>query len=147
MSVPAGSTGSVFVASRRRGAPDEQRGVRFHRERDRRRLRAMGLAVGWTALGVALVLAVVGVKVQQVRLSYRLDGLRSAQGELVDLRMRLRVEDASLRSPARVEEKARDLGMVRPGREQVQLAREFVTGADGVAGAPANRVTADRRTK
>lgn len=147
MSVPAMPMRAVIQATGRRAAPEEQRGVRFHRERDRRRLRSMVVALGWTAVGVALILGVVAVKVQQVRLSYRLDSLRTAQAELLDQRMRLRVELASLRSLARIEEKAGGLGMVRPGRDQVQLAREFVTGGEGVAAAEPGHITADRRAK
>jgi len=112
-----------------------QQAARFHRESDRRRLRAMATALGCAGLLVALVLGVVGLRVQQVRMSYRLDGLRVARAELEEARSRLRVELATLRSLARIDGKARaELGMVPPGREQVQLAREFVRGGDGVAG-------------
>jgi cell division protein FtsL len=107
----------------------------------------MVAALGWTAIGVALVLAVVAVKIQQVRLSYRLDSLRAAAREIQDERTRLRVELASLRSLARIEEKARELGMVRPARDQVQLAREFVTASEGVAAVDQRRLTAERRTR
>jgi hypothetical protein len=105
----------------------------------------MARAVGCTAVAVALVLGVVAVKVQQVRLSYRLDGLRGAVSELAEQRTRLLVEQASLRSLARVEEKARELGLVRPQRDQVQLAREFVVGGDAVAAlGPTRRLAAER---
>lgn len=107
----------------------QQQAARFHRESDRRRLRAMAAALACAAVFVALVLGVVGLRVQQVRLSYRLDGLRVARAELEETRSRLRVELASLKSLARIEGKARaELGMVPPGRDQVQLAREFVPG-------------------
>jgi cell division protein FtsL len=132
---------------RRRGAADEQRVARFHRERDRRRLRSMVRALGWTAVGVALVLGLVAVKIQQVRLSYRLDSLRAAASAVQDERVRLRVELASLGSLARIEEKARELGMVRPQGDQVRLAREFVTGTEGMAAVSQRRLTADRRTR
>ena len=145
MSVPA-SVG-VVIQTGRRAAPGEQRGARFHRERDRRRLRAMVVALGWTAVGVALVLGIVAVKIQQVRLSYRLDSLRSARAELLDQRMRLLVEQASLRSLARIEGKARELGMVTPTGDQVQLAREFVTAGAGAAAVDRHRVTAERPSR
>jgi len=57
-------------------ATADQQVARFHRESDRRRLRAMAISVVGAGLLVALVLSVVGLKVQQVRLSYRLDALR-----------------------------------------------------------------------
>jgi cell division protein FtsL len=82
---------------------------------------------------VALVLGVVGLRVQQVRLSYRLDGLRTVRTELDELRGRLAVELATLRSLARIDDKARtQLGMVPPDRDQVRLAREFVPGTSGL---------------
>jgi hypothetical protein len=79
------------------------------------------------------VLGVVGLRVQQVRLSYRLDALRTVRVELDELRGRLSVELATLRSLARIEDKARtELGMVRPASDQVRLAREFVPGTSGL---------------
>src|SRR5262245_22831435 len=101
---------------------------RFHRESDRRRLRAMAVSLACAGFLVALVLSVVGLRVQQVRLSYRLDGLRAARAELEERQGRLRVELASLKSLARIEIKARELGMAPPARDQVRLAREFVPG-------------------
>jgi cell division protein FtsL len=123
-----------------------QEAARFHRERDRRRLRAMGVAVALGALVTAGVLGVVGLKAQQVRLSYRLDALRTARADAEELNRRLSVELASLRSLARIEDKARrELGMVAPGRDQVVLAREFVAGGNGVTrGMPSRTAAADR---
>jgi len=83
---------------------------------------------------VALVLGVVGLRVQQVRLSYRLDGLRTLKAELEESRSRLSVELATLRSLARIEGKARtELGMVPPTANQIRLAREFVLGGGGLS--------------
>ena len=82
---------------------------------------------------VALVLSVVGLRVQQVRVSYQMDGLRSARAELEETRNRLRVELATLKSLARIEGKARaELGMVLPGHDQIRLAREFVPVGTGL---------------
>lgn len=105
------------------------------RERDRRRLRAMGLALGLSACLVGGGLGVVWLKVQQVRLSYQLDALKAAKVELEELNRQLRVELATLRSLARIEDKAvTELGMVLPAPDQVRLAREFVAGGDdGIA--------------
>ena len=94
----------------------------------------MATAVAAAGLAVALVLGVVGLRVQQVRMSYRLDVLRQHRAELEEINRRLRVEMATLRSLSRIEGKARsELGMVAPGRDQVQLAREFVQGGVGAA--------------
>jgi len=93
----------------------------------------MAMSLACAGFLVALVLGVVGLRVQQVRLSYRLDGLRVARAELEEMRNRLRVEVATLKSLARVESKARaELGMVLPGHDQVRLAREFVPGGTGL---------------
>ena len=108
--------------------------VRRHRVSDRRRLRSMFTAVVGAGLGVVLVLGVVGLRVQQVRLSYRLDALRQGRAELEETNRRLRVEMATLKSLSRIEGKARgELGMIAPGRDQVRLAREFVPGGGGAA--------------
>jgi cell division protein FtsL len=94
----------------------------------------MAGAVFGAGLVVALVLGVVGLRVQQVRLSYRLEALRAARADVEETNRRLRVELAMLRSPARIEGKARnELGMTAPSQQQVRLAREFVPGASGGA--------------
>jgi len=114
--------------------PHEEQGARFHRERDRRRLLVMGRALVSAGLLVMLVLGVVASRVQQVRLSYRLDGLRTLKAEMEESRSRLRVEIDTLRSLARIESKARaELGMAPPAANQVQLAREFGPGGTGLS--------------
>jgi cell division protein FtsL len=118
------------------GLAHEQAGARFHRESDRRRLRAMRRGMVAAGLLVALATGVVGLRVQQVRLSYRLDGLRATRATLEEAKSRLRVELYTLGSLARIEGKARtELGMVPPALNQVRLAREFVTGGDGLSAA------------
>jgi cell division protein FtsL len=120
-----------------------QEAARFHRERDRHRLRAMGVAAALGAVLMTGFLGVVGLKAHQVRLSYRLDALRTARAEAEELNRRLGVELATLRSLARIEDKARrELGMVAPGRDQVVLAREFVPGGTGLSRASAPRTAA-----
>ena len=104
----------------------DQQVAHFHRESNRRRLRAMLAGVAAAGVVVALVLGLVGLRMQQVRLSYRLDSLRTAIADVEELNRRLRVEKASLQSLARIELEARArLGMVAPTPQQVQLAREF----------------------
>ena len=91
----------------------------------------MAAALGLSALLVGATLGRVALRVGQVRLSYQLDTLRTARRGLEELNRELRVEVATLRSPARVEARARALGLTAPAREQVRLAREFVTGDTG----------------
>ena len=113
----------------------DQQLAHFHRDSDRRRLRAMLAGVAAAGVVVALVLGLVGLRMQQVRLSYRLDTLRTAKAGAEELNRRLRVEKASLQSLARIEIEARSrLGMVAATRQQVQLAREFASaGTDSTA--------------
>ena len=119
----------------------DQQVAHFHRESDRRRLRAMLAGVAAAGVVVALVLGLVGLRMQQVRLSYRLDNLRTAKADAEELNRRLRVEKATLQSLARIEFEARTrLGMVAPTQQQVQLAREFA--GDGTASAALRERTA-----
>ena len=128
------------------GPAGQEGAARFHRERDRGRRRAMGVAVALGGVLMSGFLGVVGLRAQQVRLSYKMDGLRTARAEAEELNRRMKVELATLRSLARIEDKARhELGMVAPGRDQVQLAREFVAGGGGVSRAvPPRTAAADR---
>jgi cell division protein FtsL len=101
------------------------------------------MLAGVAAAGVvvALVLGLVGLRMQQVRLSYRLDNLRTAKADVEELNRRLHVEKASLQSLARIEREARTrLGMVAPTQQQVELAREFA--GDGTASAALRERTA-----
>ena len=125
----------------------EQQAARFHRERDRRRLLAMARTLVSAAVLVVLVLAVVGLRLQQVRLSYRLDGLRPVKADLEESRRRLGVELDSLKSFARIEEKARELGMVPPTGNQVRLAREFLRGGDGLSMAAPLTASAENQAR
>jgi cell division protein FtsL len=97
------------------------------RERDRRRLRAMAGMLGLGALVVTAVLGYVTLQVQRVRVSYELEGLRTARGRLEEQNRELQLELASLRAFARVDSAARRLGLVEPTPDQVRLAREYVT--------------------
>jgi len=106
---------------------------RPRREPDRRSRRSMASGVVLSALLVAASVGLVALKDQQVRLSYQLDALRTTRQSFDELNRQLRVELATLRSPARVEARARALGMTAPAREQVRLAREFVAGGTGAA--------------
>ena len=120
--------------------------ARLVRERDGRLTRVMGATLLISACLVGMVLGIVGIKVNQVRLSYRLDQLRLVRSELREVNRQLRVELATLRTPARIESKARaELGMLAPSRNQVRLAREYVPGrAPDAAGV--GRGTASLRT-
>ncbi len=126
--------------------PADQDVARFHRESDRRRLRSMAGALLCVGILLALVLGMVAMRVQQVRLSYRLDALRATRADLEETNRRLRVELATLKSLSRIDGKARgELGMMPPGRNQVRLAREFVPGGGGGLSAAAPRTASVER--
>lgn len=107
---------------------------RLHRDHDPRARRILVLALAAAALLVAAALAVVGMRVQQVHLAYQLDDLRVQRARAEGNVRQLEIEVATLRSPGRVEARARQLGMVAPARDQIRLAREYVNGTTGLAG-------------
>ena len=113
---------------------------RLHREQDPRVPRSLGAALAISAVLVGGALGVVGLRVQQVHLAYQLDALRAERTRTETLIRQLEVEVATLRSPLRVEQRARQLGLTVPSPDQVQLAREFVSGTTGLAAAQRNRV-------
>jgi cell division protein FtsL len=123
---------------------------RLHREPDPRVRRSFAAALAISAVLVIGALLVVGLRVQQVHLAYRLDALRVERARTETLIRQLEIEAATLRSPLRVDQRARQLGLTAPARDQVRLAREYVTGTTGLAAAQRNRVEAavreDRRT-
>jgi cell division protein FtsL len=117
----------------------------LHRELDPRVSRSVARTLAGALLLVVCALAVVGLRVQSVHLGYRVDAVRSERAELTALLRQLEVELATLRSPARVESRARELGLITPARQQVRLAREYIAGDHGVAAAHQARVEASLR--
>lgn len=125
-------------------AARSQQSARFHRQPDRRLRRRMAISLACSAFLVAGLLGLVGVRAQQVRLSYRLDALRAARAGAEEDNRRLHVEWESLRSPRRIEDKARQLGLVPAAPDQIRLAREFEPGGRGLTGTPSGQTTAAR---
>jgi cell division protein FtsL len=101
--------------------------------------RSVTRALTGALLLVACALAVVGLRVQCVHLGYRLEAVRTERTELAGLLRQLELELATLRSPARVESRARELGLITPASQQVRLAREYIAGDSGVAAARSAR--------
>jgi cell division protein FtsL len=106
---------------------------RLHREPDRRVRRSLVVTLATSALLAAGALTVAGVRIEQVHLAYRLDALRSERGRAQEQIRQLEIEVATLRSPGRLEARARQIGLVAPARDQVRLAKEYVTGGTGLA--------------
>jgi cell division protein FtsL len=96
--------------------------------------RSFAVALGCAALLVLGALTVVGLRVQEIHLGYELDRLKTERARLEQMVRELEIEMATLRAPARIESRARELGMVPPARGQVRLAREYVAGSTGLAG-------------
>lgn len=118
---------------------------RLHREADPRVSRSLGLAAICAVCLVVMALAVVAVRVHQVRLAYQLDALRAERTKVETLIGQLEVQLATLRSPRRLESQARQLGLTVPAPQQVVNAREFVAGSGGAAAARAARIEAQVR--
>jgi cell division protein FtsL len=109
---------------------------RLHRDPDPKLRRSLAVALLCFAALVVGLLVVVGLRVQQVHLAYQLDALRADRVRAEVLIRQLEIQVATLRSPGRVESRARELGLMVPGREQVRLARQYVPGgANGLASA------------
>jgi cell division protein FtsL len=106
---------------------------KLFREPDPRARRLFIAALTCSALLVGGALAVVGARVQQVHLAYRLDELRGQRVRAEANVRQLEIEVATLRAPARLETRARQLGMTAAGRDQIRLAREYVAGTTGLA--------------
>ena len=106
---------------------------RLHREHDPRARRSAVALLCCSIVMVALALGAVALRIEQVHLAYRLDALRGERARTDVLIRQLEVELATLRSPGRLEQRARQLGMTAPTLAQVKLAREFVPGGSGVA--------------
>ena len=106
---------------------------RLHHEPDRRVRRSLVVALATAALLAGGALTVAGVRIEQVHLAYRLDALRSARGRAQERIRQLEIEVATLRSPGRLEARARQIGLVVPARDQIRLAKEYVTGGTGLA--------------
>jgi cell division protein FtsL len=113
---------------------------RLHHERDPRVRRTLMLALAGALILVGSGLSIVGLRVQQIHLGYRLEALEAERHRLGTLRRQLEVEVATLRSPGRVVARARELGLNPPQPDQVRLAREFVAGSTGLAAAWRNRM-------
>jgi cell division protein FtsL len=115
---------------------------RLHHEPDRRARRSLVGALLVSAALVVGALGVVGLRVQQVHLAYELDRLQRERVAVETAIRQLEVEVATLRAPARIEQRARQLGLAPPDRQQVRLAREYVPAGTGLAAAHRSRLAA-----
>jgi cell division protein FtsL len=120
---------SAILSSRRKscwlGTPevyfrktiDNSRLVKLEDPRREREMRQFGLAL------CCLFLLVMGYAVQHFRAieyGYKIEGLRSQREDLTNMNRALRLEEASLRDPERIDKTARKLGLQPPQPGQVQ---------------------------
>jgi cell division protein FtsL len=120
---------SAVLSSRRRscwlGTPeiyfrktiDNSRLVKVEDPRREREMKQFGLAL------CCLFLLVMGYAVQHFRAieyGYKIEGLRSLREDLTNMNRALRLEEASLRDPERIDVMARKLGLQSPQPGQVQ---------------------------
>ena len=115
---------------------------RLHREQDPRVRRSLAATFVVCTLLVVGALGVVGLRVQQVHLAYQLERLHRERAEIQIVLRQLEVEVATLQAPARVEQRARQLGLVAPERTQIRLAREYTAAGTGLAAASRSRMAA-----
>lgn len=97
--------------------------------------RSLLVSLAGAALLVAVGLGLAALRVHDVQLVYRLDGLRAERARLERREQDLSIEIATLSAPGRLDSRARQLGMTEPGKDQVRLAREYVPTASGTAAA------------
>jgi cell division protein FtsL len=96
---------------------DNSRLVKVEDPRRERDMKQFGLAL------CCLFLLVMGYAVQHFRAieyGYQIEGLRSQREDLTNMNRALRLEEASLRDPERIDVMARKLGLQSPQPGQVQ---------------------------
>ncbi|MGA2980283.1 MAG: cell division protein FtsL [Terriglobales bacterium] len=96
---------------------DNSRLVKVEDPRREREMKQFGLAL------CCLFLLVMGYAVQHFRAieyGYKIEGLRSQREDLANMSRALRLEEASLRDPERIDVMARKLGLQSPQPGQVQ---------------------------
>src|SRR2546427_11982883 len=98
---------------------------RLHREPDPRVRRSLVVAFATSALLVAGALTVVGVRVEQVHLAYRLDAVKTERGRAEEGIRQPEIEEGDLSSPHRVEARGRQTRLGGARADPVRLAKEY----------------------
>jgi cell division protein FtsL len=118
----------VAVAPRRRsfwtGTPeiyftksiDNSRLVKVEDPRRTREMRQFGIALGCLFL---FVMAYAFQHFKAIEYGYKIEALRSQRTNLVEMNRALRLEEASLRDPERIDRIAREMGLQSPQAGQV----------------------------
>src|SRR5216684_5159858 len=97
-------------------AIDNSRLVKVEDPRRSREMRQFGLALGCLFL---LVMAYAFQHFKAIEYGYKIEALKSQREGLVEMNRALRLEEASLRDPERIDRMARELGLQSPQAGQV----------------------------
>jgi cell division protein FtsL len=97
-------------------AIDNSRLVKVEDPRRAREMRQFGVALGCLFL---LVMAYAFQHFKAIEYGYKIEALKSQRGSLVEMNRALRLEEASLRDPERIDRMARVLGLQSPQAGQV----------------------------
>src|SRR5437879_4356950 len=95
---------------------DNSRLVKVEDPRRTREMRQFGVALGCLFL---LVMAYAFQHFKAIEYGYKIEALKSQRDGLVEMNRALRLEEASLRDPERIDRMARDLGLQSPQAGQV----------------------------
>jgi cell division protein FtsL len=97
-------------------AVDNSRLVKVEDPRRAREMRQFGIALGCLFL---FVMAYAFQHFKAIEYGYKIESLKAQRDSLVEMNRALRLEEASLRDPERIDRIARDLGLQSPQAGQV----------------------------
>lgn len=97
-------------------AIDNSRLVKVEDPRRTREMRQFGIALGCLFL---FVMAYAFQHFKAIEYGYKIEALKSQRDSLIELNRALRLEEASLRDPERIDRMARELGLQSPQAGQV----------------------------
>jgi len=97
-------------------AIDNSRLVKVEDPRRAREMRQFGIALGCLFL---FVMAYAFQHFKAIEYGYRIESLKSQRDSLIEVNRALRLEEASLRDPERIDRMARELGLQSPQAGQV----------------------------
>ena len=123
-------------------AIDNSRLVKVEDPRRAREMRQFGVALGCLFV---LVMAYAFQHFKAIEYGYKIEALKSQRDGLVEMNRALRLEEASLRDPERIDRLARELGLQSPQAGQVirmDVAVPQASGAEVASLTPVSVVSA-----
>jgi cell division protein FtsL len=120
-------------------AIDNSRLVKVEDPRRAREMRQFGIALGCLFL---FVMAYAFQHFKAIEYGYKIEALKSQREGLVEMNRALRLEEASLRDPERIDRMARELGLQSPQAGQVIRMDAAVPDASGSVVASITTVSA-----